>query len=340
MSSNQISHLTAAQIGTMETADLRALSTASLSSMTTDQIQAITTDSFQVLSTQQIAALTTAQVHALTTEQVHALTTDQIAGLETRDMAAMDMNQVAAFDTNTVGHMTSVQLDSFFAASPIVLDLDGNGVSTTAASHGVNFDLNGTGNAQKVGWVSATDGLLVMDRNGDGKISDGTELFGVATKNADGTRAGNGYAAMALEDSNHDGKLSAADQNWNKLQVWVDANQDGKTDGGELHGLAEFGVASLDLKGLVGTEVDHGNLLGLVSSFTKTDGSQHAMADVWFAKDATPAPQLHELIAAPAADVLPAALAAAALPEAAPAAHVAPSTPHRVFGETRPAPLI
>jgi len=130
----------------------------------------------------------------------------------------------------------------------------------------------------------------------------------VATQRADGTRAGNGYAAMALLDSNGDGILSAADANFAKLQLWVDANVDAKTDAGELHSLAEFGVVSLDLKGLVGTEVDHGNLLGLVSSYTGADGTQHAMADVWFAKDSTvqaAAPRLDELLVAPAAELLP-----------------------------------
>jgi hypothetical protein len=247
-------------------------------------------------------------VHELLTEQIAALTTDQVMALETRDIAAMTMAQVAAFETQDVAVMSGAQLDAFFAASPIVLDLDGNGVHTTSASQGVMFDLNGTGNAQKVGWVGAGDGLLVMDRNHDGKINDGTELFGVATKNADGTRAGNGFAAMANEDTNHDGKLSAADAHFNDLRVWVDANHDGKTDAGELKGLVELGISSINLNYTTGTQVDNGNLLGMVSSYTTTDGAQHAVADVWFSKDAqAAAPQLGDLLSAPSADVLPGA---------------------------------
>ena len=202
-----------------------------------------------------------------------------------------------------------------------MLDLDGNGVRTIAAHNGVLFDLNATGTAHKVGWASASDGLLVMDRNHDGKINDGTELFGVATVMADGSRAGNGYAAMATLDSNHDGHLTQADKQFADLKLWVDANSNGRTDGGELHGLAEFGVVSLDLKGLAGTEVDNGNLLGLVSSYTGADGTHHAMADVWFAKDVVPgaaaAPPLHELLAGPVTDLLPGAPAAAAPTSAA-----------------------
>ena len=153
----------------------------------------------------------------------------------------------------------------------------------------------------------------MRDRNHDGVINDGTELYGAATLRADGTRAGNGYAAMALEDSNHDGKLNASDAHWKDLQLWVDANHDGKTDAGELHGLAEFGITELDLTAKVGSDIQNGNLIGLVSSFTKSDGSQHALADVWFAKDVAPqqadkaAPAtLGDLLAAPSAELLPA----------------------------------
>lgn len=76
--------------------------------------------------------------------------------------------------------MSSKQVDGVFAASPTVLDLAGTGVSTRSASHGAMFDLNGTGQASKVGRVAPTDGLLVMDRNHDGKINDGSEFFDVA----------------------------------------------------------------------------------------------------------------------------------------------------------------
>jgi hypothetical protein len=193
--------------------------------------------------------------------------------------------------------MSASQLDAFFAASPIVLDLNGDGVRTTSAANGVNFDLNGTGTVNKVGWVDATDGLLVMDRNGDGKINDGTELFGAATKDANGNRVGNGYNAMALEDTNHDLKLDTNDAHFKDLRVWVDANQDGKTDDGELKTLAELGITSLDLSAQSGTEVDNGNLLGMVGSYTATDGSEQAMADVWFAKQAAATPTLTDLLA-------------------------------------------
>ena len=133
---------------------------------------------------------------------------------------------------------------------------------------------------------------------------------------------------MGLEDTNHDGKLSAQDAHWKELQVWVDANHDGKTDKGELHGLADFGIVELDLHATKGTAMDNGNLLGLVSSYSKADGSQHAMVDVWFAKDVTPVdPTKHapvalgDVLSAPSADLLPTTATAQA--NAQPGTHTA-----------------
>ena len=235
----------------------------------------------------------------------------------------MSLTQISAFEVADIAAMSPGQIDALLAATPILLDLDGNGVQTLAASHGVRFDLNGTGLAQRVGWASPGDGLLVLDRNHDGRVNDGTELFGVATPDADGGRAGNGYAALALLDSDHNGVLNATDARFKELQLWVDANSNGRTDEGELHALAEYGVVSLDLKGEAGLVVDHGNLLGLVSNYTSADGELHAMADVWLAKEAGQAspmpPMLNELLLAPMPQAMPAQFASGAAEPAEPA---------------------
>jgi len=210
----------------------------------------------------------------------------------------------------------------------------------------VMFDLNGTGNAAKVGWASATDGILVMDRNHDGKINDGTELFGVATIGADGKRAGNGYVAMSFEDTNKDMKLDANDEHFKDLRVWIDANQDGKTDDGELKTLEELGIVSLNLNHQVGTEVDNGNLLGLVSNYTTKDGADHAMADVWFAKDTTtPAAanvSINDVLAAPTADLTAGLTSSAVTPASTAASHASIGAVPRSLldDDNKPLPLI
>ncbi len=187
-----------------------------------------------------------------------------------------------------------------------MLDLDGHGISTTSAAQGVRFDLQGTGQASQVGWTAAGNGLLAVDLNGDGKIDNGTELFGTGTLLANGTRASNGYAALAQYDTNHDGKIDASDPIFSKLVVWVDANHDGVTEAGELKTLAQLGITSIDLHATAGTTVQNGNLLGLTSSYTMADGATHATADVWFAKEtSTPAaPALSDLLAHPGTDLL------------------------------------
>jgi hypothetical protein len=124
---------------------------------------------------------------------------------------------------------------------------------------------------------------------------------------------------MAALDSNHDGELSAADAKFSELKLWVDANHDGITDTGELKALADMGVLEINLDFTKTTTTNNGNLLGMVSNWTGTDGSSHQVADVWFAK--APAadsavPTVGELLAGPPADLLPPGPVAAASPAA------------------------
>jgi hypothetical protein len=317
LTSTQIAALNTAQIQALETADFALLSTTQLRSLSSTQIAAIETDDFRQLGSNDIAALTTQQIDGVTTDQIVALTTDQIVGFETADLASMNMDQVLAFSSDQTAAMNSQQINALFLATPIMLDLDGNGIQTVSASQGVRFDLLGDGQTAQWGWAAGNDGFLVMDRNNDGQINDGKELFGSGTRLADGSRAADGFAAMAAEDSNKDGKLDASDANWSKLQVWVDADKDGVTDAGELKSLAELGITSFDLGAAKGTELNNGNFVGLVSKYTKDDGSTHQLADVWFAKDTTP-PALGDVVAA-APDELP-------LPEVSPTAAAAAST--------------
>jgi hypothetical protein len=327
LSTTQISQLTTTQVAALTTDQLATFETQELGALSTDQFQALTTAQFVTLSeaqitglsTDDIVAMTTAQAHALTTDQIVALTTDQVQALQTADLASMTMTQYDAFQGEDWAAMSTAQFAALQSVTPMVLDLNGDGVQTLSAANGVNFDLTGLGQADQVAWASAQDGLLVRDINGDGVINNGTELFGAATELSNGQRAGNGYAAMADLDSNADGKLSAADAKFSELKLWVDADSDGITDGGELKGLVDMGVVELNLDFAKGTEFNNGNLLSMTSSYTSADGSQHDMADVWFAKQGG-TPALGELLAAPTTDMLADSglMAAPAAPAAAP----------------------
>ena len=307
LTTDQLQAITSAQLVALNTTDLNAFTTDQFEALTTYQIAHLTTNQLASLSTNDIAAFTTEQVVALTTTEVTAFTTAQIQAMTTTMIDAFTTLQVEALTSTEIAALTTTQISHLHLGTPIVLDLDGTGIHTSSAADGVNFDLMGTGKTQQWGWVAGSSGLLVRDINHDGMINNGTELFGTATVLANGQRAGDGYTAMAAIDSNHDGKLSALDKTWSELRVWVDANHDGKTDAGELRTLAEVGVLEINLDFSKTHTVSNGNLVGMASSYTSADGSQHAVADVWFAKQtpaAAPAPALGELLAGPAHDVL------------------------------------
>jgi hypothetical protein len=138
--------------------------------------------------------------------------------------------------------------------SPIIFDLDDNGFNLTDADNGVNFDLNADRQRERIAWTSSagSDAWLCRDRNGDGVIGDGRELFGNFTPLANGRNAPNGFVALAEFDApasggNGDGQLDSSDRLWTTLLLWIDANHDGVSQPAELITLAEAGVQSIDL---------------------------------------------------------------------------------------------
>lgn len=175
---------------------------------------------------------------------------------------------------------TSPTFSLVVAATPLVLDLNGDGVQTTGITETVLFDLLTTGTKQSVGWVSKQDGVLAIDLNGDGQINSGAELFGSSTILTNGTNAKDGWAALAAIDSNADGQLDMHDAQFNQLRVWVDANRNGQTDALELLTLADHHITSIDLAADGRSIQQNGNVVQGFSTYTTTDGNTHEMADV------------------------------------------------------------
>ncbi len=179
------------------------------------------------------------------------------------------------------GSAPSVDTRFVSTTSPLVIDLNGDGVHTIAVDDGVAFDIDASGHAKQVGWVDANDGLLVLDLNGNGHIDDGRELFGNHTAlNAGGTAA-DGWQALAQYDVNLDGVISKADAVFDRLQIWVDANTDGVTDAGELHSLLSLGIASIGLQHDGSQTVQNGNLLSGLAQASTEDGAQLQVTDAW-----------------------------------------------------------
>lgn len=134
--------------------------------------------------------------------------------------------------------------------SPIVLDLDGGGFEFTDVHDGVSFDIDGDGRAERVSWIArgSGDALLCLDRNGNGRIEGGQELFGDATPFLDGHQAENGYQALYELDlalGNGNGFVDPQDPFFDSLCLWIDANHNGTSEPSELAGLDAHGFQAI-----------------------------------------------------------------------------------------------
>ncbi len=165
--------------------------------------------------------------------------------------------------------------------TPLILDLNGDGANTLNSDHGVSFDFDGDGQQSETGWVHPDDALLVLDKNYDGVIDVGAELFGSDSAGQDGKLAQDGFEALSLYDANQDGLIDAADEIWQSLQVWQDKNTDGVSQQNELLPLDAIGIVSLSLDATrSGAFDDSGNIRELIASFQWADGREGEMVDI------------------------------------------------------------
>jgi hypothetical protein len=132
----------------------------------------------------------------------------------------------------TISDLFNNAQSAILRRDPLTLDLDGDGLETVGinSANPILFDHDGDGIKTATGWIKPDDGFLVLDRNGNGTIDDGTELFGDSTPlfDADGQvigKAEDGFAALAQEDTNGDGVVNAQDANFNDLRIWRDLNR-------------------------------------------------------------------------------------------------------------------
>ncbi|RTL42127.1 MAG: hypothetical protein EKK49_01285, partial [Rhodocyclaceae bacterium] len=170
---------------------------------------------------------------------------------------------------------------------PLVVDLDGDNIelSRLSGATSVKFDGDGDGVRTATAWVAADDALLVLDRNGNGRIDDGRELFGDQTRLANGQLAADGIAALAELDSNGDGIFSALDARYGDVRLWRDRNQDGISQADELIRLVDAGVASIALNATSPNTGLIDAVLKREGIWTATDGSIHNTGSFDFAQD-------------------------------------------------------
>lgn len=171
--------------------------------------------------------------------------------------------------------------------SPLVLDLAGNGIDLTSLEAGVRFNLDADaqGIAEQTSWTKqgSDDAFLALDRNENGTIDSGSELFGNHTQLRNGKKAANGFEALADSDDNRDGFINSSDRIYSKLLIWSDLNHNGKSEPNELSSLAKKEVKEIDLHYVERTETDPAGNETRQRSFYKTiQGESRRIVDIWF----------------------------------------------------------
>jgi Ca2+-binding RTX toxin-like protein len=167
---------------------------------------------------------------------------------------------------------------------PIVFDLGGDGFDLSRVMEsGVTTDLNEDGIVEGSGWVKASDGFLVLDRNGDGLVLDWNEISFVKDK----AGASTDLEGLVAFDSNGDLKLGAGDSRFGEFRLWVDANQDGIGQAAELRSLGDAGIVSVslvrqDIKPASGSITVNSVLA--TAAFERSDGTVGRVGDVALAR--------------------------------------------------------
>jgi Ca2+-binding RTX toxin-like protein len=172
--------------------------------------------------------------------------------------------------------------------APVVLDLDGGGIALQSRlGSSIMFDADADGTAERTGWVGAGDGLLALDRNGDGIINDGSEI----SFKGDVAGAVSDLEGLAAYDSNQNGLFDQGDDRFAEFKVWRDVNQDGISTPDELKSLGDYDVKAINLTARATGQTLQGatdNVLYATTDVVHGDGSISQAGDVFLAYD-TPA---------------------------------------------------
>ncbi len=187
-------------------------------------------------------------------------------------------------------------------SSPLVMDLNNNGATSVSIFDSpAYFDVNGDGMAEHSGWIEGGDGLLALDKDQNGRIDNGNELFGSYTRKDDGSYHENGFAALSAYDDNKDGKIDQKDDVYQSVRVWMDGDQNGVSTEAELKSLTDLHIDSINLNASAVSYEEERNKVSheavFVQQQTDAEGNvllddqgqaltqEKAVRDVWFYAD-------------------------------------------------------
>ena len=170
---------------------------------------------------------------------------------------------------------------------PIIIDLNKNGITSTKLNNTIYFDHDNNNFKEASSWIDKGDAFLALDKNSNGLIDNGNELFGNHTISNTrfkytNNKATNGYEALKAYDLNGDNVIDSKDEIYDKLLLWKDSNQNAITDKGELIKLKDSGIVSIDLNYKNTNTDEKGNTIKQSSTITFEDGFTTIANDVWF----------------------------------------------------------
>lgn len=171
---------------------------------------------------------------------------------------------------------------------PLIVSLTDQRYQLTDTAGGVEFDLGDSGVSAVVPWTDprSDEAFLALDRNDNGTIDNGSELFGDVTPQHSSDEP-NGFLALAVFDDvlsggNEDGRISAADEIFPRLELWRDANHNGVSESGELMTLEQAGLEWIDLDYGASQRIDrHGNQFGFRALSGWADGNVRTVWNVF-----------------------------------------------------------
>lgn len=183
--------------------------------------------------------------------------------------------------------------------SPLLIDVDRKGFKLTEQAEGVLFDIDGDGRVEQVSWTAADaeDAWLALDRNGNGIIDSGQELFGTATPVGLDPLSASGYSTTfngfevllhseiegaKLGSLSTDKMITPADPIWGALLLWTDRNHNGFSEADELQSATAAGLSEISLTyHEIGKRDRHGNTFAQTATMKWADGKSGHIYDVW-----------------------------------------------------------